>query len=186
MLLRSRGLLLFALAGGTALGIAGGIYLESGRNAHVSPQPAAANAVSSPRSERTPPAIEPARGPGRSRILTGILNFSQSPLNHTGKAVVNQWQGVRGSTIIDVYAGCIADPGADDYTCERDRTSQGFVAEYRWSRSGGTPGATFFLTPARVGALKVSAAKGFRLSLTSAAGHEFTFDVLHRVLRPVV
>lgn len=108
-----------------------------------------------------PPYTTPAPWP------SGIIQSGQAPFPAAEYTFLNQWQAVRGGVHVQVYAG--SSPGDP---------SQGLVVlritslDLHTSRAAGP-----YLTSVKAGPVRITAAKGARLTLTSTSGAIFIFDV---------
>lgn len=109
----------------------------------------------------------PQRAAGNGTIVESGL----APFPATMYTFENRWFQKTPAGDLVVYAGA-----------SRDDPAQGVVAV---RLIGATPGpATVYRTPARSGAVRISAAEGQRLTLISADGTRLVFDVASRTFGP--
>ena len=102
----------------------------------------------------------------------GVLATGLSPFPESAFVIENQWQELVTGRHVSVYAGSIG----------FDRT-QGIVVVVETSPGGAKarrPSA--YRTAARVGALRITRARGLTLELRAARGKRYVFDVLRRRL----
>jgi hypothetical protein len=118
------------------------------------------------------PSLPNAGGTPDSELVTGIVDVSQAPFPRSTYAIENRWQELRGATLAQVYAGA---DGADP--------TQGVVVLQlvAWPADQDVE-TQAFPTPTKEGPVRVTAADGDLLTLTSASGGRYTFDLVSHAL----
>lgn len=108
---------------------------------------------------------------------SGIFERSQAPFSATLYQITNQWQGQIGSEFVRVYAGAkTADPTQGIIVVLTTSTVD--LADHTRQTGG------LFLTPDKLGALRIVSANGPQLTLVTPGGRQFMFDAAARTLVP--
>jgi hypothetical protein len=107
-----------------------------------------------------------------AQLVTGIVDVRQAPFPRSTYAIENRWQELRGGMLDQVYAGA---DGADP--------TQGVVVLQlvAWPADQDVE-TQAFPTPTKEGPVRITAADGDLLTLTSESGGRYTFDVVSHAL----
>ena len=134
-------------------------------------QAAARNAPQPAKNPKTPrPAATPEPWP------TGIFETPQAPFSTSLYQITNQWQGRIGDEFVQVYAGArTADPSQGVLVV---LTTSALDLSDHTTTSGG------FYPLVASGSLRIVAGDASGLSISSARGLAFTFDLKTRALTP--
>jgi len=134
-------------------------------------QEAARKLLPPPKDPKRGVAVVPSPGPWPS----GIFESPQAPFTPALYRISNQWQGRIGDEFVQVFAGAkTADPSQGVVVV---LTTSAIDLSNRTPQTGG-----FYLTPEKLGALRIVSADGTHLTLATPSGKRFAFDVISRVL----
>jgi hypothetical protein len=101
-----------------------------------------------------------------------IVEAAFGPPGAVDATFTNNWSATTSSGSVEVYAGgLISDP------------KQGLIIVALWDRSGVWVGGGRFLTPRKLGTVRVTGAVGAVLTLRGDDASTFSFDALGRVFR---
>lgn len=125
------------------------------------------------------PPKDPRRGSGTQPAVapwpTGIFEQRQAPFSSALYRITNHWQGKIGDEFVTVYAGAkTADPTQGVVVV---LTTSAIDLSDRTLQTGG-----LYLTAEKLGALKLVAAQGTRLTLVTPGGKNYVFDLANRGL----